>query len=234
MNEIFSVGVRLREPVCPPTITSRSANWSCTWRRSSGDRDAERTRALVRGAASTGVRCPISAATGSTAAWSALASEEEAARYREQRRVRRRISHQRQARPRARAGAEGVDVEMPTGPPPVGPSTSAAKSAWTFRDLVRDLAASSAARIEMRQIGARDTRRAFSTWASARAGASSSAARRNPAQVRADLREDGQGARTCRLSDNRLLGNCGPAQVLPALREVLDSLPGAAQLPAPG
>ena len=90
-----------------------------------------------------------------------------------------------------------------------------------FRDLVRDLAREFRSRVEMRQIGARDTTRLMDGIGPVRAPALLHVA---PARVRADLGEDGQGPGHAahRQPAARQLR---PAQVLPALR-VLD-VPGA-------
>ena len=95
-----------------------------------------------------------------------------------------------------------------------------------FRDLVRDLAHELHARIEMRQIGARDTTKLMDGIG--RAAASSAAPRTcrqfDPISVKMAKAQD------MPLTDSRLLGNCGRLKCCLALR-VLD-LRGAALAPA--
>jgi len=145
MNE-YLVGVRLREPV-PAAIYKLVGDLVLHVGDVVSVETADAPRSARCGVH--GVRCRFPAATGSTAACRS-ASEEEAREYREQRRREEAPSSPAASSPAARAGAEVVDVEMPTGHRRVTVYFSSEERV-DFRDLVRDLAASSARRIEMRQ-----------------------------------------------------------------------------------
>jgi cell fate regulator YaaT (PSP1 superfamily) len=134
-----------------------------------------------------------------------LASEEEAREYRE-RRAREEAAiatSQRHARARGLA-MKVVDVEMQPAQRRVAVYFSA-DDRVDFRDLVRDLAREFRARIEMRQIGARDTTRVLDgIGPCGRQLCCSSHLRKfDPISVKMAKAQD------MPLTDNRLLGNCG-------------------------
>jgi cell fate regulator YaaT (PSP1 superfamily) len=134
-----------------------------------------------------------------------LASEEEAREYRE-RRAREEAAittSQRLARARGLA-MKVVDVEMQPAQRRVAVYFSA-DDRVDFRDLVRDLAREFRARIEMRQIGARDTTRVLDgIGPCGRQLCCSSHLRKfDPISVKMAKAQD------MPLTDNRLLGNCG-------------------------
>jgi cell fate regulator YaaT (PSP1 superfamily) len=97
-----------------------------------------------------------------------------------------------------------VDVEMPTGQHRVTVYFSSEERV-DFRDLVRDLAREFRARVEMRQIGARDTTRVLDgIGPCGRQLCCSSHLRKfEPISVKMAKAQD------MPLTDNRLLGNCG-------------------------
>jgi cell fate regulator YaaT (PSP1 superfamily) len=134
-----------------------------------------------------------------------LASDEEALAYREQRRREEAavVTSQRLARSRG-LGMKVVDVEMPTGQRRVTVYFSSEERV-DFRDLVRDLAREFRARVEMRQIGARDTTRVLDgIGPCGRQLCCSSHLRKfEPISVKMAKAQD------MPLTDNRLLGNCG-------------------------
>src|SRR5215468_6553584 len=134
-----------------------------------------------------------------------LASDEEAGEYREQRRREEEaiVTSQRLARARGLA-MKVVDVEMPTGQRRVTVFFSSEERV-DFRDLVRDLAREFRARVEMRQIGARDTTRVLDgIGPCGRQLCCSSHLRKfEPISVKMAKTQD------MPLTDNRLLGNCG-------------------------
>jgi cell fate regulator YaaT (PSP1 superfamily) len=133
------------------------------------------------------------------------ASDEEAGEYREQRRREEAavVTSQRLARARG-LGMKVVDVEMPTGQRRVTVYFSSEERV-DFRDLVRDLAREFRARVEMRQIGARDTTRVLDgIGPCGRQLCCSSYLRKfEPISVKMAKAQD------MPLTDNRLLGNCG-------------------------
>lgn len=133
------------------------------------------------------------------------ASDEEAGEYREQRRREEAavVTSQRLARARG-LGMKVVDVEMPTGQRRVTVYFSS-EERIDFRDLVRDLAREFRARVEMRQIGARDTTRVLDgIGPCGRQLCCSSHLRKfEPISVKMAKAQD------MPLTDNRLLGNCG-------------------------
>ena len=134
-----------------------------------------------------------------------LASDEEAGEYREQRRREEAaiVTSQRLARSRGLA-MKVVDVEMPTGQRRVTVYFSS-EDRVDFRELVRDLAHEFRARVEMRQIGARDTTRVLDgIGPCGRQLCCSSHLRKfEPISVKMAKAQD------MPLTDNRLLGNCG-------------------------
>jgi len=134
-----------------------------------------------------------------------LASEEEAREYREQRRREEAaiVTSGKLARGRGLA-LKVVDVEMPTGQRRVTVYFSSEERV-DFRDLVRDLAREFRARIEMRQIGARDTTRVLDgIGPCGRQLCCSSHLRKfEPISVKMAKAQD------MPLTDSRLLGNCG-------------------------
>ena len=134
-----------------------------------------------------------------------LASDEEARGYREQRGREEAavVTSQRLARARG-LGMKVVDVEMPTGQRRVTVYFSSEERV-DFRDLVRDLAREFRARVEMRQIGARDTTRVLDgIGPCGRQLCCSSHLRKfEPISVKMAKAQD------MPLTDNRLLGNCG-------------------------
>jgi cell fate regulator YaaT (PSP1 superfamily) len=134
-----------------------------------------------------------------------LASDEEAGDYRQQRRREEEaiVTSQRLARARGLA-MKVVDVEMPTGQRRVTVYFSSEERV-DFRDLVRDLAREFRARVEMRQIGARDTTRVLDgIGPCGRQLCCSSHLRKfEPISVKMAKAQD------MPLTDNRLLGNCG-------------------------
>jgi cell fate regulator YaaT (PSP1 superfamily) len=97
-----------------------------------------------------------------------------------------------------------VDVEMPAGPRRVVIAFSADERI-DFRDLVRDLAREFRARVEMRQVGARDTTRFMDgIGPCGRQLCCSSHLRKfEPISVKMAKAQD------MPLTDSRLLGNCG-------------------------
>lgn len=134
-----------------------------------------------------------------------LASDEETREYRD-RRVREEaaiITSQRLARARGLT-MKVVDVEMQPAQRRVSVYFSA-DDRVDFRDLVRDLAREFRARIEMRQIGARDTTRVLDgIGPCGRQLCCSSHLRKfDPISVKMAKAQD------MPLTDNRLLGNCG-------------------------
>jgi len=134
-----------------------------------------------------------------------LASDEETADYRQQRQREEEaiVTSQRLARARG-LGMKVVDVEMPTGQRRVTVFFSSEERV-DFRDLVRDLAREFRARVEMRQIGARDTTRVLDgIGPCGRQLCCSSHLRKfDPISVKMAKAQD------MPLTDNRLLGNCG-------------------------
>jgi cell fate regulator YaaT (PSP1 superfamily) len=134
-----------------------------------------------------------------------LASGEETREYREQRRREQEaiVTSGRIARSRGLT-LKVVDVEMPAGQRRVTVYFSAEERV-DFRDLVRDLAREFRARIEMRQVGARDTTRALDgIGPCGRQLCCSSHLRKfEPISVKMAKAQD------MPLTDNRLLGNCG-------------------------
>ena len=134
-----------------------------------------------------------------------LASDEEAAEYRERRRREEAAITTSQRLARARGLAmKVVDVEMQPAQRRVSVYFSA-DDRVDFRDLVRDLAREFRARIEMRQIGARDTTRVLDgIGPCGRQLCCSSHLRKfDPISVKMAKAQD------MPLTDNRLLGNCG-------------------------
>jgi cell fate regulator YaaT (PSP1 superfamily) len=134
-----------------------------------------------------------------------LASDEETGDYRQQRQREEEaiVTSQRLARARG-LGMKVVDVEMPTGQRRVTVFFSSEERV-DFRDLVRDLAREFRARVEMRQIGARDTTRVMDgIGPCGRQLCCSSHLRKfDPISVKMAKAQD------MPLTDNRLLGNCG-------------------------
>jgi cell fate regulator YaaT (PSP1 superfamily) len=134
-----------------------------------------------------------------------LASEDEARDYRDQRRREEAgiATTQRLARARGLT-MKVVDVEMPTGQRRVTVYFGSEERV-DFRDLVRDLAREFRARIEMRQIGARDTTRVLDgIGPCGRQLCCSSHLRKfEPISVKMAKAQD------MPLTDSRLLGNCG-------------------------
>src|SRR6266704_643829 len=134
-----------------------------------------------------------------------LASEDDAREYRGQRHLEEAaiVTNGKLARSRV-LGMRVVDVEMPTGQRRVTVSFSSAERV-DFRDLVRDLAREFRARIEMRQIGARDTTRVLDgIGPCGRQLCCSSHLRKfEPISVKMAKAQD------MPLTDSRLLGNCG-------------------------
>ncbi|HEX3178774.1 MAG TPA: regulatory iron-sulfur-containing complex subunit RicT [Methylomirabilota bacterium] len=134
-----------------------------------------------------------------------LASDDEAREYRERRHREEAAIVTSQSLARARGLAmKVVDVEMPPGPRRVSVYFSA-DDRIDFRDLVRDLAREFRARIEMRQIGARDTTRVLDgIGPCGRQLCCASHLRTfDPISVKMAKAQD------MPLTDNRLLGNCG-------------------------
>ena len=134
-----------------------------------------------------------------------LASEDEAREYREQRHREEAAIATTQRLSRARGlMMKVVDVEMPTGQRRVTVYFSSEERV-DFRDLVRDLAREYRARIEMRQIGARDTTRVRDgIGPCGRQLCCSSHLRKfEPISVKMAKAQD------MPLTDSRLLGNCG-------------------------
>jgi cell fate regulator YaaT (PSP1 superfamily) len=134
-----------------------------------------------------------------------LASDDEAREYRERRGREEAaiVTSQRLARARGLA-MKVVDVEMPPAQRRVSVYFSA-DDRVDFRDLVRDLAREFRARIEMRQIGARDTTRVLDgIGPCGRQLCCASHLRKfDPISVKMAKAQD------MPLTDNRLLGNCG-------------------------
>jgi cell fate regulator YaaT (PSP1 superfamily) len=134
-----------------------------------------------------------------------FASDDEARDYRDQRRREEAgiATTQRLARARELT-MKVVDVEMPTGQRRVTVYFSSEERV-DFRDLVRDLAREFRARIEMRQIGARDTTRVLDgIGPCGRQLCCSSHLRKfEPISVKMAKAQD------MPLTDSRLLGNCG-------------------------
>jgi cell fate regulator YaaT (PSP1 superfamily) len=134
-----------------------------------------------------------------------LASEDETRDYREQRRREQAgiATSQRLAHARALT-MKVVDVEMPIGQRRVTVFFSSEERV-DFRDLVRDLAREFRARIEMRQVGARDTTRVLDgIGPCGRQLCCSSHLRKfEPISVKMAKAQD------MPLTDSRLLGNCG-------------------------
>jgi len=134
-----------------------------------------------------------------------LASDEEALAYREQRRREEAavVTSQRLARSRG-LGMKVVDVEMPTGQRRVTVYFSSEERV-DFRDLVRDLAREFRARVEMRQIGARDTTRVLDGIGPCGRQLCCSSHLRKFEPISVKMAK----AQYMPLTDNRLLGNCG-------------------------
>ena len=134
-----------------------------------------------------------------------LASEEETREYRDRRGQEEEaiVTSQRLARARGLT-MKVVDVEMQPSPRRVSVYFSA-DDRVDFRELVRDLAREFRARIEMRQIGARDTTRVLDgIGPCGRQLCCSSHLRKfDPISVKMAKAQD------MPLTDNRLLGNCG-------------------------
>jgi len=134
-----------------------------------------------------------------------LASEDDAREYRGQRHREEAaiVTSGKLARSRGLA-MKVVDVEMPTGQRRVTVYFSSEERV-DFRDLVRDLAREFRARIEMRQIGARDTTRVLDgIGPCGRQLCCSSHLRKfEPISVKMAKAQD------MPLTDSRLLGNCG-------------------------
>jgi cell fate regulator YaaT (PSP1 superfamily) len=134
-----------------------------------------------------------------------LASDEEASEYRDRRRREEAAIETSQRLARARGlGMKVVDVEMQPAQRRVSVYFSA-DDRVDFRDLVRDLAREFRARIEMRQIGARDTTRVLDgIGPCGRQLCCASHLRKfDPISVKMAKAQD------MPLTDNRLLGNCG-------------------------
>jgi len=135
----------------------------------------------------------------------ALATEAEAREYRQRReREERGIGVAQRAAHARGLHVKVVDVEMPGSPRRVVVSFSA-EERIDFRDLVRDLAREFRARIEMRQVGARDTTRFMDgIGPCGRQLCCSSHLRKfEPISVKMAKAQD------MPLTDSRLLGNCG-------------------------
>lgn len=135
----------------------------------------------------------------------ALATEAEAREYRERRRREERGIGIAQRAARARGlHMKVVDVEMPVGPRRVIVSFSADERV-DFRELVRDLAHEFRARIEMRQVGARDTTRLMDGIGPCgrQLCCASHLTKFEPISVKMAKTQD------MPLTDSRLLGNCG-------------------------
>jgi cell fate regulator YaaT (PSP1 superfamily) len=135
----------------------------------------------------------------------ALATEAEAGEYRERRgREQRGIGIAQRAAQARGMHIKVVDVEMPAGPRRVVIAFSADERI-DFRDLVRDLAREFRARVEMRQVGARDTTRFMDgIGPCGRQLCCSSHLRKfEPISVKMAKAQD------MPLTDSRLLGNCG-------------------------
>jgi cell fate regulator YaaT (PSP1 superfamily) len=135
----------------------------------------------------------------------ALATEAEAREYRERRhREERGIGIAQRAAQARGLHMKVVDVEMPVGPRRVIVSFSADERV-DFRELVRDLAHEFRARIEMRQVGARDTTRLMDgIGPCGRQLCCASHLRKfEPISVKMAKAQD------MPLTDSRLLGNCG-------------------------
>jgi cell fate regulator YaaT (PSP1 superfamily) len=134
-----------------------------------------------------------------------LATDEEAQSYREQRQRELAAVETSQRLARSRGlPMKVVDVEMPTRQHRVTVYFSADERV-DFRDVVRDLAREFHARVEMRQIGARDTTRVLDgIGPCGRQLCCSSHLRKfEPISVKMAKAQD------MPLTDNRLLGNCG-------------------------
>ena len=134
-----------------------------------------------------------------------LASEDETRDYRDQRRREQAAIATSQRLAHARAlTMKVVDVEMPIGQRRVTVFFSSEERV-DFRDLVRDLARELRARIEMRQVGARDTTRVLDgIGPCGRQLCCSSHLRKfEPISVKMAKAQD------MPLTDSRLLGNCG-------------------------
>jgi cell fate regulator YaaT (PSP1 superfamily) len=134
-----------------------------------------------------------------------LATEAETREYRERRRREERgIDVARRAAAARGLHIKVVDVEMPAGPRRVVVHFSS-EERIDFRDLVRDLAREFRARIEMRQVGARDTTRFMDgIGPCGRQLCCSSHLRKfEPISVKMAKAQD------MPLTDSRLLGNCG-------------------------
>ena len=135
----------------------------------------------------------------------ALATEGEAGEYRERRdREQRGLGIAQRAAQARGMHIKVVDVEMPPGPRRVVIAFSADERI-DFRDLVRDLAREFRARVEMRQVGARDTTRFMDgIGPCGRQLCCSSHLRKfEPISVKMAKAQD------MPLTDSRLLGNCG-------------------------
>ena len=165
---------------------------------------ADRHRASAR-CAGRGARCPSSKQDRLYRRVVRQATEAEAREYRDRREREERaiVTAQQVARGRG-LSLKVVDVEMH----PVARRVTVyfnAEDRIDFRDLVRDLAREFRARIEMRQIGARDTTRLMDgIGPCGRQLCCSSHLRRfEPISVKMAKAQD------MPLTDNRLLGNCG-------------------------
>ena len=134
-----------------------------------------------------------------------VASEDEAREYRDQRRREEASIATTQRLARARGlTMKVVDVEMPTGQRRVTVYFSSEERV-DFRDLVRDLAREFRARIEMRQIGARDTTRVLDGIGPCGRQLCCSSHLRNFEPISVKMAK----AQDMPLTDSRLLGNCG-------------------------
>ena len=134
-----------------------------------------------------------------------VASEDEAREYRDQRRREEASITTTQRLARARGlTMKVVDVEMPTGQRRVTVYFSSEERV-DFRDLVRDLAREFRARIEMRQIGARDTTRVLDGIGPCGRQLCCSSHLRNFEPISVKMAK----AQDMPLTDSRLLGNCG-------------------------
>ena len=135
----------------------------------------------------------------------ALATDDEAREYRERRRREERGIHAAQRAAVARGlHIKVVDVEMPATPRRVVVHFSAEERV-DFRDLVRDLAREFRARIEMRQVGARDTTRLMDGIGPCGRQLCCAAHLRKFEPISVKMAK----AQDMPLTDSRLLGNCG-------------------------
>ena len=151
-------------------------------------------------------RCPSSSAIGSTAAWSGAATAAEA-RGVAASGARARCAGWRRSQRLARERGlpmKIVDVEIEAASRRVTVYFNSEERV-DFRDLVRDLAREFHARIEMRQIGARDTTKLLDGIGPCgrQLCCSSHLSKFDPISVKMAKAQD------MPLTDNRLLGNCG-------------------------